>query len=267
MYRSRGRSRHACVIAVQFLLLAASAAGSTEPTVPIARGFVSDYAGVVEPQTVSELERLIGELKQKTGAEIAVVVVNTTEPLSAFDYAIKIAESWRPGQQGKDNGVVFLAAVKDRELFILTGYGVEGPLPDGRVGEIRDRLIIPAFRRGDYTAGVRAGTWELAQAIAADAGVTLSGNAPSMERGPPQPVSGIVLLAIALLILLWLSNRPWWSILIDPRLRGRRRWGHWQGHNGGFGGFGGGGGGGFGGGGFGGFGGGRFGGGGAGGRW
>ena len=63
-----------------------------------------------------------------------------------------IAEQWKPGAKGKDNGVVFLVAVDDREMQILTGYGVEGALPDGKVGEIRDRLVVPAFRAGDYAA-------------------------------------------------------------------------------------------------------------------
>lgn len=239
---------------------------AVEPTIPLPRGFVSDYVGVLDASTVRELDGLIGELKQKTGAEIAVVVVNSTQPLSTFDYAMKIAESWKPGQKDKDNGVVFVAALQDRELFILTGYGVEGPLPDGRVGEIRDRLVVPAFRSGDYSGGIRAATWELATAIAADAGVTLSGTPPARPRGSrPGVPSAIVPVAILLLFLLLSSRSPLWWMLLDPRLRGRRRGGHWSssgGFGGGFGGFGGGGGGGFGG-----FGGGGFGGGGAGGRW
>lgn len=246
------------------LALCAVVAAASEPTIPQPRGFVSDFAGVLDAGTEGELDRLIGELQRKTGAEIAVIVVKTTQPLSAFDYAMKVAETWKPGQAGKDNGVVFLVAVDDRELFILTGYGVEGPLPDGRVGEIRDRLIVPAFRQGDYAGGIRSGTWELARAIAADAGVTLSGvAAPASPRPQSRPINGILALGILLAILLLLSYSPFWSILADPRFRGRRRWGHWHGHRGGFGGgFGGGGGGGFGG-----FGGGGFGGGGAGGRW
>jgi hypothetical protein len=85
-----------------------------EPTVPRAQGFVSDYAGVVDAATRRDLDGLIAELKAKTGAEIAVVVVNSTQPLTVFDYAMKIAESWKPGARGKDNGVVFLVAIKDR---------------------------------------------------------------------------------------------------------------------------------------------------------
>ena len=111
-----------------------------------------------------------------------MVVVNSTEPLTAFDYAMKIAESWKPGAKGKDNGVVFLVAVKDHQMFILTGYGVEGVLPDGKVGAIRDQLVRPAFRRGDYAGGIRAGTEAMAAIIAEGAGVRLQGGAAGSGR-------------------------------------------------------------------------------------
>jgi uncharacterized protein len=238
-----------------------------DPTVPIARGFVSDYVGVLDPATVRGLEALIGELKAKTGAEIAVVVVKTTQPLNAFDYAIKIAEAWKPGDKSKDNGVVFLVAIEDRELHILTGYGVEGPLPDGRVGEIRDRLVVPAFRAGDYAGGIRAATEEMAAIIAADAGVTLTGVAVPRRR-ESRPQGSAVLLAVVVLVVVVLLALQ--SVQrVDPRFRRARRRRYWShGYDGGFGGgFGGGGFGGGGGGGFGGFGGGGFGGGGAGGKW
>ena len=147
---------------------------AAEPTVPAPRGYVSDYAGVLDAATVRDLDALIGELKAKTGAEIAVVVVDSTQPLSAFDYAMKIAEAWKPGSKRLDNGVVFLVALKDRQMFILTGYGVEGVLPDGKVGEIRDQLVRPAFRRGDYAGGVRAATRRSPRSSRSATGVQLS---------------------------------------------------------------------------------------------
>jgi uncharacterized protein len=236
------------------------AAATPEPTVPRPRGYVSDYAGVLDDGTVRSLNALIGELKQKTGAEIAVVVVDSTAPLDAFDYAMKIAEAWKPGAAGKDNGVVFLVAVRDRSMYILTGYGVEGILPDGRVGAIRDRLALPAFRKGDYARGIRAATGEMVALIAHSYGVTL--NAPSRpsrpgHQGPPRVASVFLLIVVVMLALFLMSRLP-------PSVVGNRgRWGRGGGFGGGFGGggFGGGGGG------FGGFGGGGFGGGGAGGRW
>jgi uncharacterized protein len=233
-------------------------APAAEPKIPKPRGFVNDFAGVLNGETVQHLELLITELRNKTGAEIAVVTVDTTTPLSAFDYAIRVAEEWKPGAKDKDNGVVFLVAVKDRELFSLTGYGIEGALPDGKVGEIRDRVVVPSFRRGDMTGGIRAGTEAIASTIAAEYGVQLSG-APRgpLRRRQNQP-SAFALLFFLLLLILFLSRYGFWPLLLTGR--GYRRRGTFGGTFGG-GGFGGGGGG------FGGFGGGGFGGGGAGGSW
>lgn len=248
------------------LAIAAGAAETEEPRIPPPRGLVNDFAGVLDPGTVQHLETLIAELRAKTGAEIAVVTVESTKPLTAFDYAMRVAEAWKPGAKDKDNGVVFLVAVADRELFITTGYGIEGALPDGRVGEIRDTVILPRFRAGDLPGGIRSGTEALAAAIAREYAVTLSGAraaAPATHRrsrgGGPIPILLVVVL------LVFIVGSGLWPMFFRPPPGSRYRYGRTFG-GGGFGGCGGGFGGG-GGGGFGGFGGGGFGGGGAGGRW
>src|SRR5215470_7169250 len=87
-------------------------AQAEEVTLPQPQGFVSDFAGVIDQPTQRKLINLIRELQEKTGAEIAVVTVETTQPLTTFDYALKIFETWKPGAKGKDNGVVFLVASK-----------------------------------------------------------------------------------------------------------------------------------------------------------
>ncbi|MFI5395435.1 MAG: TPM domain-containing protein [Candidatus Binatia bacterium] len=242
------------LVALSLLLsFAHVAAAGVEPTVPAPRGYVDDYVGVIDAPTTRYLEGLINELKQKTGAEIAVVVVNSTAPLTAFDYAMKIAEAWKPGGKGKDNGIVFLVAVKDHQMFVLTGYGLEGILPDGKVGEIRDQLVRPAFRQGDYSGGIRAATEEMSTIIAGGAGVRLQGARPLplARRAQPSIVSGLLPIVLLIIFVLLFFRFPFLPLFMGM-----------GGPRGGFGGgFGGGGGG------FGGFGGGSFGGGGAGGDW
>ena len=269
MFRKLAR----CVIGLGCLLgLPYRVASAADPTVPIPRGYVSDYAGVVDAPTVRHLDALIEELKAKTGAEIAVVVVDSTGSLTAFDYAMKIAEAWKPGTkgrrpegqgpEGKDNGVVFLAAIKDRQMFILTGYGVEGVLPDGKVGEIRDRLVRPAFRSGDYAGGIRAATEEMAQLIAREHQVRLENLAPGRAPAPaarPAIVSGLLPILLLIIFLLLVVRFPLLPLFLGGP--GGFRGGGFGGGGFGGGGFSGGGGG------FGGFGGGSFGGGGAGGDW
>ena len=252
-------------LACLFVLGLLQAAGGEDIQVPSPQGLVSDFAGVIDQPTREQLTRLLQELKDKTGAEIAIVTVETTQPLTAFDYAIKVAEAWKPGAKGKDNGVVFLVATKDRKMFIATGYGVEGVLPDGKVGEIRDAYVMPYFKQGDYAHGILAGTQVMADLIASEYGVRLTeGQFPrahtrtGAEAPPSWMLLVFALIALGLVVAAFTGTR-----------RSRyTRFGGARYDGGGFGGsgFGGGGFGGSGGG-FGGFGGGGFGGGGAGGDW
>src|SRR5262249_43248224 len=177
-------------------------ASSEEVKIPAPQGLVSDFAGVIDPATRQQLTGLLQELKAKTGAEIAVVTVATTQPLTAFDYALKIAETWKPGAKDKDNGVVFLVATKDHKMFIVTGYGVEGVLPDGKVGAIQDEYIVPYFKQGDYARGILAGTRVMASLIAQEYGVSLTGvQVPRIRgRGAEEPLSTWVFLLLALIV-------------------------------------------------------------------
>ncbi len=233
--------------------------------VPAPRGFVTDTADVIEPPSATRIAVIAEELRRRTGAEIAILTVPTTGEESTFDYAMRVSESWRVGSKERDEGVLIVVAVGDRRLQVLTGYGVEGALPDGWVGELRDTVLGPAFRAGRYGPGLLAATHAIALRIAADRGVELSGLPPAAApparrraRGP----GGLLLILILFSLLSPLGQR------LGGRSGSRRPSpGAWGGAaigsgfgsgRGGFGGFGGG---------TGGFGGGSFGGGGAGGSW
>ncbi len=237
-----------------------------DPAIPPPQGFVSDFAGVIDQPTRQRLTNLLRELQEKTGAEIAVVTVQTTQPLSPFDYAMKVADAWKPGAKGKDNGVVFLVATQDRKMYILTGYGVEGILPDGKVGAIQDEYIVPAFKQGDYAHGIAEGTRVMASLIAQEYGVTLAGVpvvAVSERQGHGRQLDPSLAMLLAFILAAVLL-----SAFTGTRRSRYSRFGGGRTYGGGMGGgFGGGFGGGGSGGGFGGFGGGGFGGGGAGRDW
>lgn len=254
------------ISALLFLIAATPMMGAQE--IPSPQGYVSDYADILSPARREQLTALLTELEQKTTAQIAVLIVKTTQPLDEFQYGVKVFDSWKIGQKGKDNGALFLVAVEDRRARIHIGYGLEGILPDGKVGAILDEFVIPEFRAGRYDEGVYKGVWAVALVIAKDAGVELTGQAP-IERLPDglSPISLIIALAIIFLVagLLMRSARrtrrtsafPWWVWLATMSAGGGR---HSSRGSGGLGG-------GFSRGGFGGFGGGRTGGGGAGRGW
>jgi uncharacterized protein len=247
------------------LLCAADLPELTEP--------VNDFAHVVDPQSRAEMERMIRALQAKTGDVVVVVTVPTIAPYADVnEYAVKLFENHGRGigQKGKDNGVLIVIALKETQVRIEVGYGLEEFITDGYAGETRREYMAPPLREGRYGAGLLAGTERIVGRIAQARGVTLEGvRVPTQpvrqpSGGTPIPLSLIVIGFIIILIISRIGGGPG---------RRSRYWGGggWSGWSSGVGPFGGGGGwssggGGFGGG-FGGFGGGRSGGGGSGGSW
>ena len=237
-------------LALILLLLPAGLPAASEPPIPAYRGYVTDTAGVLG-NWAGQTEELCRDIERKTTAEVAVLTVRSTAPLPAQAYAQNVFDRWKIGKKGKDNGVLVLVAVDDRKMWIATGYGVEAVLPDGKVGEIRDRIILPLFREKKYGEGVYRGVEEIG---------TVLGRGRGPPPGPPS-VSDHYSVVIALVILSLLLV---FSLVLRNTKNGSSGWGGPGGLAGSGWGFGGGG---FGGGGFGGFGGGFSGGGGAGGGW
>ncbi|HTP69037.1 MAG TPA: TPM domain-containing protein [Dongiaceae bacterium] len=242
-------------------------------------GYVTDLAGVIQAQSKSQLEAMCTELEQKTGAQLAIVTVKSLDGNEIQPYASELFQKLGVGKKKEDNGVMLLVAPNDRKYWTEVGYGLEPIINDARAGDA-GRLMVPYFRKGDFSGGITAAAWQLAKYIADDKGVTLTG-APQLPpaRQPDKDSSGIgvwIVLGIILLFIL-LSSRggssgrggggggSFWTGLLIGMLsnsgRGRGGWGSSGGWGGGGGGWGGGGGG------FGGFGGGSSGGGGAGGSW
>ena len=232
--------------------------------------YVSDFAHVLSPQAVAELDSLCSQLDHSAAnAQVAVVTVKTLDGEDAADFANQLEDKWKMGRKGSDRGVLVLLAVDDHKRRIEVGYGLEGILPDGELGDI-GRAMVPYLRAGDYDSAVLLAVGKMAQVIAADAHVTLTDQpatpAPQVQHSR---IPGKLILLILLLVLFGgghlLRFLLGWGLF-----SGMVGGGPWMG-GGGFSGGGSGGGGGFGGGGsgggFGGFGGGGFGGGGAGGSW
>src|SRR4030043_968367 len=143
-------------LALILLLLPAGLPAASEPPIPAYRGYVTDTAGVLG-NWAGQTEELCRDIEGKTTAEGAVLPVRGTAPPPAQAYARNVFDRWKIGKKGKDNGVLVLVAVDDRKMWIATGYGVEAVLPDGKVGEIRDRIILPLFREKKYGEGVYRG--------------------------------------------------------------------------------------------------------------
>jgi uncharacterized protein len=241
--------------------------------IPTPRGFVNDFAGVLDGASSAHMQRVIAAVRAKTRGDIAVVTLATIGDRAASDVAVQIGREWGVGARGEAGDrarnlgvVVLLVPLQDHRagtgrIAIATGRGAEGFLPDARVGRIRD-AAIPYLAREEYGPGLAAAVDLLAGAFAQEFGVTLEGARRPPRAGPggapPRVPSLWLVLLFVLLVVITRGRILWLPFLLSGRMGGG-----WHGRRGGFGGLGGGGG--FGG--FGGFGGGGgFSGGGAGGR-
>ncbi len=133
------------------------------------QGLVSDWAEVFTPEQKLELETRIAGLKESNGAELAVVALKSLQGGQIDDFAVKLFEQWGIGEKGKDNGVLLLAAIEDRQMRIEVGYGFEGVLTDAATGRIQDEYIVPRFKEGDYAQGLMDGAGVLLSVMGGEA--------------------------------------------------------------------------------------------------
>ena len=229
---------------------------------PPPMGAVNDFADIIPSSDRQFLEGLAREVLQKTGASLVVATFENLGGLNLELFASNLFSTWGIGKKGEDRGLLMLVALRERKFRIETGYGLEGILPDGLAGRIRDEYFLPHFKKNNFGEGFRNGMSAIALVIAKDAGVTLTGNLdPQGEEPEPlwSKIVKIVVMAIILILIIW-RNWP------TPEERKGRWWMwpilfFWDGggsdntaeDNDRFGGFGGGSGGGSSGGGFGGF--------------
>jgi uncharacterized protein len=244
----------------------------TIPNRPSPPRLVNDFAGLLKPDEANMLEQKLVAFNDSTSTQIAVVTVPTFGGTDRADFAQQLAEKWGIGQKGLNNGILVLVKPKTDEssgqVQISPGYGLEGAIPDITCGEIVDREMIPAFRNGDYYAGINNATNVLMSLARGEFSASQYGNKAKKSSGKGSPIGFIIIVIIIIAVIsrgasggsnnkhISTGGLPFW-MLLGMMNSGRGSSGSWGGFSGGGGG----------GGGFGGFGGGSFGGGGAGGSW
>ena len=119
--------------------------------------WVTDMSGTLREDTIARLNSTIGEFERTNGAEMAVVVIRSLDGLTIEEAAVKLFELWKIGKESKDNGLLLLWSTGDRRVRVEVGYGLEGALPDGKVGAILDARVIPKFKSGEFDEGLLAG--------------------------------------------------------------------------------------------------------------
>lgn len=151
------------LIAVLWLLCTPWAAA--EVAVPPLQARVTDLTGTLQPDQQAVLEQTLQAFENRKGSQIAVLIVPSTQPETIEQYAIRVADAWKLGRKGVDDGVLLLIARSDRKLRIEVGYGLEGAIPDAVAKRIVSEIITPYFKQEDYFGGIRAGVDRIIRVI------------------------------------------------------------------------------------------------------
>ena len=228
---------------------------------------VTDYTGTLSENERGSLERKLVLFNDSTSTQVCVVMISSVGNYDISDYSVQLYNLWGIGQKNKNNGVLIMVAKDDRKVWITTGYGIEGVLPDVLCKRIIDKDITPNFKNGDFYGGLDAATNSIMGLVKGEY------TADQFMKRKSKPILFPFLLIFFIILIVIFSkirsaNRYagrnnlgfWaaWALLNAASNRSHGSWGNFSSGSGGFGG---------GGGGFGGFGGGMSGGGGAGGSW
>ncbi len=148
-------------IAIVFAFGTLTSIAQELPQQPNPPRLVNDYAGVLSSEEENALEQKLVAFDDSTSTQLAIVIIRSTGEYPVDDYAIALYRAWGIGQKGKDNGAVIVAAMDDRRVAIITGYGLEGALPDAICKRIIEQDIKPAFKQQQYYAGLDDATTEM----------------------------------------------------------------------------------------------------------
>ncbi len=146
-------------------MAAVHAEGSGLVQVPALTDRVTDLSQVLQTGQKLRLQERLRRLEQEKGAQMAVLILPSTQPETIEQYGIRVAEQWKLGRKGVDDGVLLLVATADRSLRIEVGYGLEGVIPDAVAKRVIAEVITPYFRRGDLYGGLEAGVNQLARLV------------------------------------------------------------------------------------------------------
>ncbi len=212
-----------CCLLAQFMPFSAVAALD----VPSLVSRVNDAAGMISPQAEAALEAKLADLEKNESTQVVILTVPSLEGEPIEDFSIKVAEAWKIGQKGVDNGVLFLVSRDDHKVRIEVGYGLEGRLTDLLAGRIVQNEVTPAFKAGQFDAGFQRGVDAILLAVRGEYKA-----APAKENGSSPSVALILLI---ILFIYFLSQISRGSRGGGPMIFGGGQGGGFYGGGGGFG--------------------------------
>ncbi|MDX1251066.1 MAG: YgcG family protein [Gammaproteobacteria bacterium] len=182
-------------VLVSFLWLLPAVADDLVPVPPL-QARVTDLTGTLTPQQQAQLERTLSAFEAQKGSQIAVLIVPTTQPEAVEQYGIRVAEQWKLGRKGIDDGALLLVAKDDRAMRIEVGYGLEGVLTDATSKRIISEITTPRFKEGDFYGGIAAGVDQMIRVVEGEPLPPPKVSAPGVISGIEQFLPVAFLLAV-----------------------------------------------------------------------
>jgi uncharacterized protein len=145
-----------CILYLAFCIWFSSSSAYALDVPPL-KGYVNDYANMISPQAAAQLENELKAFEQSDSTQIVILTVPSLEGEVLEEFGIKVAEAWKVGWKGKDNGAIFLVAKQERKIRVEVGRGLEGKLTDLTAGRIVNLVVTPRFKRGDFDGGFVSG--------------------------------------------------------------------------------------------------------------
>jgi uncharacterized protein len=223
------------------MTLAVGALSAAETIPPSPKQYFNDYAGVVSRATADDLNRQLEEFEKQTSNQIVVAIFSQMNSASSVqDYTFRVAEAWKVGQKGKNNGVVLFVFIKERQMFIQVGYGLEGAIPDAVAKRIVEEKLKPRFRESRFDEGFRDAAGAL---MSAARGEYQGDGRTAFQRGQQPEIADwvymVIVISFALLLLYILVKILEWMLCRGYTYTSSGRGGSgsdWSGSSGGWGG-------------------------------
>ncbi|MEQ1668184.1 MAG: YgcG family protein [Sulfuriferula sp.] len=136
-----------------------------EVAVPALKARVTDLTNTLTPAQTASIEQQLVALEQRKGSQLAVLIVPTTQPEAIEQYSLRVAEAWKLGRKGVDDGALLIIAKDDHTLRIEVGYGLEGIIPDAIAKRVIAETIVPYFKQNDFAGGIQAGMTQLIKLV------------------------------------------------------------------------------------------------------
>src|SRR6266581_1581035 len=186
------------LLVLALLLCAAVVAQAALPIPKAPGGRINDYAGVLSSEDRARLENKLRARERESSNQVVVAIFRSLQGESLEDYSIRLAQAWRVGQKGLDNGVIFLVFVEDRKMRLEVGYGLESKLTDALSSQILRQVVAPRFREGKIADGIAAGLDAIEEVIAGTYKAAPQGQTGRARGGGLFPIALLLIVVIGI---------------------------------------------------------------------